>query len=64
MKKIYVVVIDYITGCESDARSTVLIKAFPTKEKANEALPEISKSINWNNYYEGELDIEEIDFVY
>ena len=58
----WVVLLNWTTGCESDAESTEVKAVFMTKQDAENYINLIAPKIKWNNYYEGCLDIEEVPF--
>lgn len=55
---VYVVTLNWTTGCESDALSTEVLAVFSKEELAKSYNPDIK----WNKYYEGYLDIEKVEF--
>ena len=57
----WIMTLNYTTGCEADASSTVILGLFYTKDEADNWLEKNSQYINWNNFYEGTIDIEEME---
>ncbi len=61
-KTCYVVLLEYLSGCESDAISTIVKAVFLNEQKAIDYSEELKLKINWNKYYMGTIEIEEIAF--
>lgn len=60
---IYLIVINWASGCEADAMSTEPKAAFLSKADAEFNLPIIYNTIKWKDYYMGTLDIEEVPLI-
>lgn len=60
--KCYVITLNWTTGCESDTTSTEVKAVCLTLSEAETTKNHIAQTINWDNYYEGYLDIEPIPF--
>lgn len=58
----WVVVLNYTTGFESDAKSTEIKAVFMSKKEADDYCNVLFNIIKWSNYYEGYLDVEEVPF--
>ena len=58
----WVVLLNWTTGCESDAESTEVKAVFMTKQDADEYCKILKPQIKWHHYYQGCLDIEEVPF--
>lgn len=58
----WAVLLEFTTGCEADATSTIVKAVFTEKQKALDYCKELTPKINWNNYYMGTLEVEEVPF--
>lgn len=60
MSTIWLLSVDYTTGCESDATSTIIVGAFSSKELAEAAKKDLIDDNAEKNLYESEYWIDEM----